>query len=124
MNVRGPDAVLAFVAHSASQYAVDRRLIYLLECSLGSYGVCRTVAAHPRLFAAIAPICGGANSEDAAGLVGVVTRAFHGAPNEAVLIAEIKRIIEAVRDAGGSHRQTILFSGAHGICRAVCKRPD
>ena len=40
-------------------YAVDEKRIYLTGNSMGGYGTWGMATAHPDLFAAIAPICGG-----------------------------------------------------------------
>ena len=118
------DAVAALIQHVASSYRVDRKRIYLLGCSMGGYGTWRTADAHPELFAAIVPICGGGSSEQATSLVAIPTWAFHGEKDSVVPVTESERMIAAIRKVGGHPKLTIIPSAGHGICASVCDRAD
>ena len=119
-----PAAVMQFVDHLSEQYQVDRERIYLVGCSMGGYGAWRTAAAYPAQFAAIAPICGGGQSNDAEALADLPIWAFHGANDEVVPVTESERMVEAVRSAGGTPKLTVFSDAGHGICHPVCQRTD
>lgn len=119
-----PDSVVRFVEHAASTYQVDRERIYIIGYSMGGYGAWRTAAAHPKLFAAIVPVCGGGQPDDAKALAHTPVWAFHGAKDDAVPVAQSERMIEAIRAAGGEPRLTVIPDAGHGICNDVCPRLD
>ena len=117
-------AVMQFVDRLSERYQVDRERIYLVGCSMGGYGTWRTAAAYPAQFAAIAPICGGGQPEDAEALADMPIWAFHGAKDDVVPISESERMVEAVRAAGGAPKLTVFPDAGHGICHPVCERTN
>lgn len=119
-----PAAVMRFVEHVARTYHVDRRRIYLVGYSMGGSGTWQTAAAYPELFAAIVPISGGGDPSKSTTIAHIPTWAFHGANDEVVPIKSSKRMIEAMRNAGGQPRFTVLPDEEHGICQSVCARID
>lgn len=119
-----PDAVANLVRYIASRYDVDPKRIYLVGYSMGGYGTWRTAASHPELFAAIVPISGGGDPNDAKTLAAMPVWAFHGEKDKAVPVAESEHLIEAMHKAGGEPRLTILPNEGHGICGTVCYRTD
>lgn len=119
-----PDAVADLVKYIASRYRVDRKRIYLVGHSMGGYGAWKTAALHTDLFAAIVPISGGGEPNDAKSLARISIWAFHGDKDKVVPVAETEQMVEAVRNAGGQPRVTILSGAGHGISRSVCERSD
>jgi predicted peptidase len=117
------NAVAGLIQYIVSRYHVDRARIYLVGYSMGGYGTWATAASHPELFAAIVPISGG-GSNVAKTLAAMPVWAFHGEKDKAVPVAESERVIEAIRNAGGNPRLTILRGEGHSICRVVCDRAD
>src|SRR5690606_25294395 len=88
-----PDAVSQFVEQVASQYRVDRERLYLIGYSMGGYAAWRTPAAHSNLFAAVVPICGGGEPNDARALATIPIWAFHGAIDDVVPLKESEQMI-------------------------------
>ena len=119
-----PDSVVAFVEHVATTYRVDRSRIYLMGTSMGGYGTWHSAAAHPELFAAIVPICGGGDPEQAALLANLPIWAFHGANDDVVPLAQSERMIEAVRAAGGKPLFTVLPDAGHAIGESTYRRNE
>ena len=117
-------SVVQFVEHVSAQYDVDPERIYLVGCSMGGYGTWHAAADYPKLFAAIAPICGGGQPKDAVALADIPTWAFHGAKDEVVPVTESERMIEAIRAVGGTPKLTVFPNAGHGICHGVCDRTD
>ena len=119
-----PEAVVRFIKYVAATYRVDRRRICVVGNSMGGYGTWHTAEAHPELFAAVVPICGGGDPTLAARLANVPIWAFHGEKDEAVPIAESESMVEKIRAAGGSPKFTVIPNAGHGICQSVCSRSD
>jgi predicted peptidase len=82
-------------------YNIDRSRIYLTGLSMGGFGTWQYGAAHADRFAALMPICGGGKVEDAPKLASVPIWAFHGAKDEVVSVEQTRKMVEAVRKAGG-----------------------
>jgi predicted peptidase len=119
-----PEAVAEFVQHLASKYSVDRQRTYLVGYSMGAYGVWRTAAAYPELFAAIVPISGGGDAKTAKVLAEIPVWAFHGADDEIVQLGQSQEMVDAIRGSGGQPRLTIIPHAGHDICELVCERTD
>jgi predicted peptidase len=98
-------------------YPIDRRRIYLTGLSMGGFGAWELAARRPELFAAVVPICGGGNVDVADRLVHVPIWAVHGADDTIVKVQTTRRMIAAVRAAGGSPRYTELPGVGHDSWR-------
>lgn len=104
---------LGALERARQEWSVDPGRIYLTGVSLGGFGTWMIPPRHPHLFAALAPVCGGGDPTDAAGLVDVPIQAFHGAEDRVVPLWHSERMVEAVREAGGTPRLTIYPGVGH-----------
>jgi predicted peptidase len=100
------DDVLLSVNRTREEYTIDPDRIYLTGLSMGGYATWIFGAAVPDTFAALMPICGGGQPEDAAKLAATPVWAFHGAADETVKPDESRRMVEAVKKAGGKVQYT------------------
>jgi predicted peptidase len=91
----------------------DPKRIYLTGLSMGGYGSWDLAARTPERFAAVAPICGGGDEHDAARLVDVPIWAWHGEADTAVPVERSRRMIEAIRAAGGHPKLMELAGVGH-----------
>jgi predicted peptidase len=91
---------------------------------MGASGAWRTTAAHPELFAAMVPICGGGEPKDATVLAQIPVWVFHGANDEVVPLQLSQDMVEAIGNAGGEPRLTVIPDAGHDICELVCQRTD
>lgn len=90
------------------KYAVDTKRIYLTGLSMGGYGAWSLGLRHPEKFAALVPICGGANAIDAivgpgdkgAAFQSLPIWAFHGAQDDVVPQDESERIVNELKKRG------------------------
>ena len=90
------------------KYAVDTKRIYLTGLSMGGYGAWSLGLRHPEKFAALVPICGGANAIDAilgpgdkgAAFQSLPIWAFHGAKDDVVPLDESERIVNELKKRG------------------------
>jgi predicted peptidase len=92
---------------------VDKSRIYLTGISLGGMGTFSWAAAHPKLFAAIAPICGMANPIDANILKDVPIWAFHGEKDDVVPFQGSEFIINSINELGGTNAKITLYPDAN-----------
>ncbi len=94
-------------------HPIDRSRIYLTGLSMGGYGSWDLAARHPELFAAVVPICGGGHIETADTLTALPIWAFHGTADQVIPESESTRMIEAIRQAGGTPAYTALDRVGH-----------
>ena len=76
---------------------VDKTRIYLTGNSMGGYGTWALAMAHPELFAAIVPICGGGLSWNAAMLKNIPVWAFHCVGDTVVPCQNTIEMVENVK---------------------------
>jgi len=95
------------------EYNIDPDRIYLTGLSMGGYAAWIYGANKVDRFAAIMPICGGGKQEDAPKLAQVPIWAFHGADDDVVSPEESRKMVEAVRRAGGNIRYTEFEKTGH-----------
>lgn len=97
---------------SKSAFA-DSKRIYAMGASMGGYGVWQLIMSLPEVFAAAVPICGGGMYWNAAKAQDVSVWAFHGENDNVVFPEESKKMVEALKNAGGNARLTIFSDTNH-----------
>jgi predicted peptidase len=95
------------------KFPVDEERLYLTGLSMGGYGCWDLATRLAERWAAVAPICGGGDELYADRLVDVPVWAWHGADDDVVPAAKSRRMIEAIRAAGGEPRYTELPGVGH-----------
>jgi predicted peptidase len=95
-----------------SKYQVDSSRIYVTGLSMGGFGTWSLAAAYPGKFAAIAPICGGGNTDDAPTLKNLPIWVFHGAKDEAVPLKRSSEMVEALKEAGSTTVEFTVYPDA------------
>jgi predicted peptidase len=111
-----PEGVVELIEHVSSHLAIDPDRIYLTGYSMGGYGTWATACYDPERFAAIAPLCGGGNVEQAERLKGLPIWAFHGDKDNVVPFEADQTMVNAVRKSGGDVTFTVYRGTGHGIC--------
>lgn len=107
----------------ADKYKADRTRLYLTGLSMGGSGSWRMATEHPERFAAVIPICGDGNSEEAARLKDVPIWAWVG-DQDRVHAANVK-MQDALRAAGSTRsRLTVLEHIGHNSWSAAYASPD
>ncbi len=101
-----PDApdgkrALAMLAEVEKSYRIDKDREYLTGLSMGGYGTWAHAATAPDRWAAIAPICGGGDPAWAEKIAHLPIWCFHGADDRAVPPDESRKMIDALKKAGG-----------------------
>lgn len=98
---------------------IDRKRIYVIGLSGGGYGSWHFISAHPEMFAAAIPICGGGDPKYAPKLVNVPIWAFHGARDKLAPVSHSRDMIGAIRKAGGKPKYTEYEFEGHDIWEKV-----
>ena len=94
------------MAQTRDEYNIDPSRIYLTGLSMGGFGTWLYGAAHVETFAALMPICGGGNPDDAEKLATIPIWAFHGADDPRVDARRSRQMVDAVKKAKGTIRYT------------------
>lgn len=116
-----PDAkrALAILEEVERDYSVDVQRRILTGWSMGGYGTWSIAAQEPKRWSAVLPLAGGGNIESAEQLKGTPIWAFHGENDGAIRPQQSRRMIAALREAGGNPRYTEIPGGDHEITTPV-----
>ena len=117
----GVESTLAVLRSVLKEYRVDRTRIYLIGQSLGGYGALDVLASEPTLFAAAVVIAAGGQESRVARHAMVPTWFFHGERDDVVPVEEPRRIVAAIKRAGGPVRYTEFKSEGHGLAWLVVR---
>ena len=109
------ESIVSFVEHLIREYPVDPSRVYLTGLSMGGFGTWYTAMAKPRLFAAIAPVCGGGMSWNAGMLKKIPIWAFHGAEDKVVPPRNSDEMVEKLRSIGADITYTRVDGVAHNV---------
>jgi len=109
------DELVGLLNDLEKKFRVDRSREYLTGISMGGYGTWALVAAQPKRFAAIAPVCGGGDPGSAASFAKVPTWVVHGDKDPAVPFAQSVAMVDAMKAAGGSPIFTQVVGGTHDV---------
>ena len=107
------EALNALLDDATKRYSVNLSRIYLTGLSLGGQGVWYLAAAHPERFAALVPVCGRSNPDEACKLKDIPIWTFHGAKDDRVPPDESTEMVEAVNACGGQARLTLYPDIGH-----------
>jgi predicted peptidase len=118
------ESTLAVLDEVRTRYRVDPNRIYVVGQSLGGYGVLDLVAARPRLFSAAVVIAAGGEPGRAQSLATVPTWFFHGEKDELIPVEGVRRLVAAVKSAGGTVRFTEYAGEGHGLAWLVVEERE
>jgi predicted peptidase len=126
--------VSAVLDQTFREYPIDRSRLYLTGLSLGGAGAWLMAAGNPSSFAALSPVCGFVGNPNvppddeavqrvAAALDAVPIWCFHGALDEAVMVAHSRAMVERLRRRGANVQYTEIPDGKHAIWDRVYDDP-
>jgi len=118
------DMLVALLDEIESKYDVDPSRIYLTGLSMGGFGTWALACEKPERFAAIVPICGGGQWFLADRLKNVPVWAFHGAKDSVVPLDLSKKMVQAVKRAGGDAKLTVYPEANHDSWTATYDNPE
>jgi predicted peptidase len=88
------------------EWSIDPKRVYVTGLSMGGFGAWDIAARRPDRFAAVAPVCGGADEATAPALAKIPHWVFHGAKDGVVKPDRSRTMVEALKKAGGEPRYT------------------
>lgn len=104
-----------------TEFPIDETRRYVMGESLGGYGSWHFISTQPKMFAAAIPICGGGDPTLANRIVEVPVWAFHGAKDRIVPVEGSRKMISALKEAGGNPRYTEFANEGHIISESFQK---
>jgi predicted peptidase len=107
------DALAALLDDVTRRLRVDPDRVSATGMSMGGRGTWDLAMTYPERFAAIVPVCGGALPDRACRLKDVPVKAFHGAKDTTVPLAESETVVAAVRACGGTAELTVYPEAGH-----------
>jgi len=119
-----PSVLKKLLNDVCSKLRVDRNRIYLTGLSMGRYGTWYTAIEYPKLFAAIAPVCGGGDPYRVCRLGNMPVWAFHGAKDTTVPPQESIGMVKALKDCNGNVKFTLYPELGHDCWTETYNNPE
>lgn len=107
-----------------AEFQLDPDRIYLVGVSMGGIGAWAFAAQHPDRFAAIVPICSSGRTDSVKPLTRLPIWCFHGTDDPLISVENPRRLIAALREAGGKPRYTEYPGVGHDSYRTAFQEPD
>lgn len=117
------DLVFEAMADLEAEFSINEKRRYVMGVSLGGFGSWNFIGSRPQLFAAAMPICGGGNPNHAKNMVDIPIWAFHGEIDTNVPVKLSRKMIDAIRKAGGNPRYIEFANKGHNIWGMVDETP-
>jgi predicted peptidase len=118
------DALAALLDGVTKRLRIDPDRVYVTGLSMGGRGTWDLAMSYPERFAAVAPVCGGALPDRACRLKDVPIRAFHGARDTVVPLAESETVVDAVKKCGGTAELVVYPDTGHDSWTATYADPS
>ncbi len=103
---------------------IDKKRIYITGLSMGGFGTWNMITKYPAKFAAAIPICGGGDAKKAYLLKDIPIWAFHGEADTIVSVNQSRKMIAAIKGAGGSPRYTEYKNVGHNSWSVAYREPE
>lgn len=114
----------AALSMARERFSVDESRIALTGASMGGYGTFAWAAQDPTRFAAVGPVCGGGHVEDAPSLAAQRLWIWHGVADDVVSVEESRRMVAAIRTAGGNPRFSEPAGDGHAVWDRAYRDPE
>ena len=119
-----PFKLSALLDEITEKYKVDQDRIYLTGLSMGGFGTWALAAHTPNRFAAIVPICGGGDPSRVRRIARIPAWVFHGGKDPTVPIENSKKMVDALKKAGGDPKFTIYPEAGHDSWTEAYNTPE
>ncbi|MBI1750196.1 MAG: prolyl oligopeptidase family serine peptidase [Acidobacteria bacterium] len=107
-----------------AEFSIDAARLYATGQSMGGGGVWDLLQRRPELFAAAVPLCGPADVNTAPQIAHIPVWVFHGEADATVPVAASRRMVEALRAAGGQPRYTEYPGVGHMVWEKAFQEPE
>lgn len=101
----------------AGKLKVDNSRVYLIGMSMGGFGTWALANRMPERFAAISPMCGGADVKWAGTLSKIPTWVFHGTADRQIPISRSEVMVKAMEKLKAEVKYTRLVNQGHDISK-------
>lgn len=116
--------VHALIQDQIEKHRIDTDRIYLTGISRGGFAVYRLAVQYPDMFAAAVIVAGGGPTPFARWCKEVPFWFFHGDYDIIVPAEEARRLVKAIKAAGGTAKYTNYHAGHHNVWDHVFTRED
>ncbi len=116
------DVVILMMEAMLEDPRIDPNRVYLCGFSMGGYGASELAARCPDRFAAVVPIAGPGSPEHAEALRNVPMWVVHSEDDRTADVEGARKMVAALRKAGGHPRYLELTDAGHGAWRPVFVR--
>jgi predicted peptidase len=107
-----------------ARYRVDPTRVYVTGLSMGGNGTWRLAIAQPHRFAAIAPICGWADTNAVCALKNLPIWTFHGKKDLVVPFERTEKLVAKLKQCGGNVRFTAYPEAGHDSWTETYENPE
>ena len=107
----GLQAVMELIDYINGKYSTNPGRQYITGMSMGGYGTWDLILRYPDKFTAAVPLCGAGDPTYGFRLKDMALRVYHDADDGAVPVAGSRKMVEAVREAGGENVVYIETTG-------------
>lgn len=107
------DILTALLDEIESTYRVDKNKIYVTGLSMGGHATWELALRQPNRFAAIAPVCGWADTSKANTISHTPIWVFHGAKDNVVPVKAAEDMVKALNNHGSNVKLTIYPEANH-----------
>jgi predicted peptidase len=121
------DVLTTLIKEVVFKNKINFNRVYLTGLSMGGYGTWKLALGHSEIFAAVAPVCGRVDYvflENAAKLKDKPIWVFHGAKDQVVPVENSKRMVAALKKAGGDPKFTIYPEAGHDSWSETYNNPE
>jgi predicted peptidase len=116
--------VLSIIDSIRAEFNIDAARMYVAGQSDGGIGTWNVILQRPNLFAAAVPLCGGGDPTKVSAIASLPLWAFHGGRDKVIPVAESRKMISALRRAGGHPRYTEYSSVGHDVWIRAFAEPE
>lgn len=107
------DVLSSLLDEIEANYKVDKNRIYVTGLSMGGHGTWSLALAQPNRFAAIAPVCGWADTTKVKTISHMPIWVFHGAKDVVVPVKASEDMVAALKNCGSNVKLTIYPDANH-----------
>jgi predicted peptidase len=116
--------VLGILESIKKEFNIDAARVYVAGQSDGGYGTWNLITQRPQLFAAAIPLCAGGDPRLAPRIAKMPVWVFHGQRDDVIPASESRKMIAAIRKAGGSPKYTEYARAGHDIWERTFSEPQ
>lgn len=116
--------VINLIDSLVNMLSIDVNRIYVIGLSMGGYGTWYLITRFPDKFAAAVPICGGGDWNQAKTIQHIPLWVFHGRKDDVVLPEQSRKMVHALKKAGGKPLYTEYKKVGHDSWTPAFKEPE